>query len=81
VKKKDVDMILPTIIALDKTQVERYGRFTISHGLTKHRVHSYHTAMQILGNICHSPAYKKISRMSASKLWTNHMACILVMPH
>ena len=27
-------MILPTIIALDKTQVERSGRFTISHGLT-----------------------------------------------
>lgn len=25
VKKKDVDMILPTIIALDKTQVDTYG--------------------------------------------------------
>jgi hypothetical protein len=63
VKKKDVDMILPTIIALDKTQVDTYGRLqmepmTISHGLTKHSVRSHHTAMRILGYICHTPAHK-----------------------
>jgi hypothetical protein len=54
VKKKDVDMILHTIIALNKTQVDTYGRLqmepmTISHGLTKQSVHSHHTAMQIHG--------------------------------
>jgi hypothetical protein len=57
VKKKDVDMFLPTIIALNKTQVDTYGRLqmepmTISHGLTKHSVRSHHTAMQILGYRC-----------------------------
>ena len=56
VKKKDV-----AIMAIDKTQVNTYERLqmepmTISHGLTKHRVCSKHTAIQILGYICHSPA-------------------------
>jgi hypothetical protein len=39
VKKKDVDMLLPAIVAMDKTQVDTYGRLqmepmTISYGLT-----------------------------------------------
>ncbi len=63
VKKKDVDMILPTVIALDKTKVDIYGQLqmepmTISHGLTKHSVRSQPTAMQILGYVCHGPAHQ-----------------------
>ena len=63
VKTKDVDMILPAIMAMDKTQVDTYGRLqmepmTISHGLTKHSIRSKHTAMRILGYICHSPAHQ-----------------------
>jgi hypothetical protein len=59
VKNPDVDMILPTIVAMDKTQVNTYGRLqmeplTISHGLMKHSVRSKHTAMRILGYVCHS---------------------------
>ena len=49
--------------ALDKTQVDTYGRLqmepmTISHKLIKHSARSHHTAMQILGYICHGPAHK-----------------------
>ena len=57
-------MILPTIVAMDKTQVDTYGRLqmeplTISHGLMKHSVCLKHTAMQILGYVCHSsPAHQ-----------------------
>ncbi|KAI2506334.1 hypothetical protein MHU86_8062 [Fragilaria crotonensis] len=64
VKNPDVDMILPTIVAMDKTQVDTYGRLqmeplTISHGLLKHSVRSKHTAMRILGYVCHSsPAHQ-----------------------
>ncbi|KAI2512754.1 hypothetical protein MHU86_1542 [Fragilaria crotonensis] len=70
VKKKDVDMLLPAIMAMDKTQVDTYGRLqmepmTISHGLTKHSVRSKHTAMQILGYICHSPAHQPSSKHGA----------------
>ena len=41
VKKKGVDIILPTVVAMDKTQVDTYGRMqmepiTISHGLLKY---------------------------------------------
>ena len=67
VKTKDVDMILPAIMAMDKTQVDTYGRLqmepmTISHGLTKHSIRSKHTAMRILGYICHSPAHQPSSK-------------------
>ena len=63
VKKKDVDMLLPTVIALDKTQADTYGRLqmepmTISHGLLKHSVRSQHTAMRILGYIFHGPTHQ-----------------------
>ena len=59
VKNPEIDMILPSIMAMDKTQVDTYGRLqmeplTISHGLMKHSVRSKHTAMRILGYICHS---------------------------
>ncbi len=63
VKKKGVDMILPTVFAMDKTQVDTYGRMqmepmTLSHGLLKHSVRSQHSAMRILGYICQFPAHK-----------------------
>ncbi len=65
VKNPDVDMILPTMVAMDKTQVDTYGPrlqmepLTISHGLMKHSVRSKHTAMRILGYVCHSsPAHQ-----------------------
>ncbi len=50
VKRKGVDMILPSILAMDKTQVDTYGRLqmepiTISHGLLKHSARSKPTAM------------------------------------
>jgi hypothetical protein len=63
VKKKDADILLPAIVALDKTQVNTYGRLqmepmTILHGITKHSICSKHTVMQILGYICYSPAHQ-----------------------
>jgi Plavaka transposase len=63
VKKQGVDMILPSIMAMDKTQVDTYGRLqmeplTMSHGLLKHSIRSKHMAMRILGYICHSPAHQ-----------------------
>jgi hypothetical protein len=56
VKKQGVDMILPSIMAMDKTQVDTYGRLqmeplTMSHGLLKHSVRSKHMAMRILSYI------------------------------
>ncbi len=67
VKKKGVDIILPTVVAMDKTQVDSYGRMqmepmTISHGLLKHGVRLQHSAMQILGYICQFPAHKPTSK-------------------
>ena len=64
VKKKGVDMILPTVLAMDKTQVDTYGRMqmepiTLSHGLLKHAVRSQHSAMRILGYVCQFPAHKE----------------------
>ena len=64
VKRKGVvDMILPSILAIDKTQVDTYGRLqmepiTIFHGLLKHSARSKPTAMRILGYINHSAANK-----------------------
>ena len=71
VKRKGVDMILPSILAMDKTQVDTYGRLqmepiTISHGLLKHSARSKPTAMRILGYINHSAAHKP---PPASKKW------------
>jgi hypothetical protein len=53
VKNPDVDMILPTIVVMDKTQVNTYGRLqmeplTKTHGLMKHNVCLKHTTMIIL---------------------------------
>jgi hypothetical protein len=64
VKKKGVDIILPSILAMDKTHIDLVGRLqmepmTISHGLLKHsRVRCLPIAMHILGYINHStPAH------------------------
>jgi hypothetical protein len=64
VKRKGVDMILPSILAMDKTQVDTYGRLqmepiTVSHGLLKHSARSKPTAMRILGYINHSAAHNR----------------------
>jgi Plavaka transposase len=71
VKNRGVDMILPTIFAMDKTQVDTYGRMqmepmTMSHGLLKHDVRSKHSAMRILGYICQFPAHKPTSKKGAN---------------
>ena len=70
VKNVGVDMILPTIFAIDKTQVDTYGRMqmeplTISHGLLKRDVRSKPSAMRILGYICQFPAHKPTSKKGA----------------
>jgi hypothetical protein len=63
VKKKGVDIILPSILAMDKTHIDLGGRLqmepiTISHGLLKHSVRRLPIAMRILGYINHStPAH------------------------
>jgi hypothetical protein len=63
VKKKGVDIIFPSILAMDKTHIDLGGRFqmepiTISHGLLKHSVRCLPIAMCILGYINHStPAH------------------------
>ena len=67
VKRTIVDLLLPAIMAMDKMQVATFGSLqmepmTISHGLTKHSIRSKHTAMRILGYICHSPAHQPSSK-------------------
>jgi hypothetical protein len=63
VKKRDRDMILPSILAMDKTHIDLAGHLqmepiTISHGLLKHSMRSKPIAMRILGYINHStPAH------------------------
>ena len=71
VKNRGVDMILPTIFAMSKTQVDTYGQMqmepmTMSHGLLKHDVQSKHNAMRILGYICQFPAHKPTSKKGAN---------------
>ena len=59
VKNPKVDIILPSILAMDKTHIDLGGRLqmepiTISHGLLKHSVRRLPIAMRILGYINHS---------------------------
>ena len=64
VKNPELDMILPCIGAMDKTNIDTYGRmqmepYTISNGLLRHAVRSQASAMRILGYINRStPAHK-----------------------
>ena len=58
-KGKDVDIILPSVLAMDKTHCDMAGRLqmepiTISHGLLKHGVRRLPIAMRILGFINHT---------------------------
>ena len=63
IKEISVDILLPCIMAMDKTHIDMAGRLqmepiTLSHGLLKHAVHCLPIAMQILGYINHSsPAH------------------------
>jgi hypothetical protein len=65
VKKKGLDMLLPSVLAMDKTHLDLAGRLqmepiTISHGLLKHSIRSQPIAMRILGYINHTtPAHKR----------------------
>ena len=59
VKKFGVDIILPCVMAMDKTHIDMAGRLqmepmTLSHGLLKHAVRRLPIAMRILGYINHS---------------------------
>ena len=65
VEKKGLDMLLPSVLAMDKTHLDLAGCFqmepiTISRGLLKHSVRSQPIAMHILGYINHTtPAHKR----------------------
>ena len=59
INKAGVDMLLPCIMAMDKTHINMAGRLqmepiTISHGLLNHMMHLLPSAMRILGYINHS---------------------------
>ena len=67
VKRKDVDIILPSVLAMDKTHCDMAGRLqmepiTISHGLLKHDVRRLPIAMRILGYINHTTPAHTISQ-------------------
>ena len=63
-KKVDVDIILPTILAMDMSHIDLAGHLqmepiTMSHALLKHGMRSKPIAMRILGYVCHSsPAHQ-----------------------
>ena len=63
-KIKGVDMILPCVLAMDKTHIDSASRMqmesiTISNGLLNHAIRSQPSAIQILGYMNHStPAHK-----------------------
>ncbi|KAI2495724.1 hypothetical protein MHU86_18783 [Fragilaria crotonensis] len=59
VKDIGVDVLLPCVMAMDKTHIDMAGRLqmepiTLSHGLLKHAVRRLPIAMRILGYINHS---------------------------
>ena len=59
IKKAGVDMLLPCVMAMDKTHIDMAGRLqmepiTISHGLLNHVTRRLPSAMRILGYINHS---------------------------
>jgi hypothetical protein len=59
IKKPGVDMLLPCVMAMDKTHIDLAGRLqmepiTISHGLLNHDIRRLPIAMRILGYIHHS---------------------------
>ncbi|KAI2512006.1 hypothetical protein MHU86_2294 [Fragilaria crotonensis] len=59
IKKPGVDMLLPCVMAMDKTHIDMAGRLqmepiTVSHGLLNHITRRLPSAMRILGYINHS---------------------------
>ena len=59
IKMPGMDMLLPCVMAMDKTHIDMAGRLqmeplTISHGLLNHDVRRLPSAMRILGYINHS---------------------------
>ena len=59
IKKFGIDMLLPCVIAMDKTHIDMAGwlqmePITISHGLLNHIMHRLPSAMRIPGYINHS---------------------------
>ncbi len=79
VKKVGVDIILPTILAMDKTHIDLAGHLqmepiTMSHGLLKHSMRSKPIAMRILGYINHSSPAHIPPQSSDKKTTTNSNA-------
>jgi hypothetical protein len=65
-------MILPSVLAMDRTQVDTFGwlqmePINISHGLLKHSARSKPSAMRILGYINHSAAHKLLPEASKER--------------
>ena len=68
VKNPQSDMILPCVLAMDKTHIDLPGRLqmepiTISHGLLKHEFRRLPIAMRILGYIDHGSASRKAQKV------------------
>jgi hypothetical protein len=68
VQNPQSDMILPCVLAMDKTHIDLPGRLqmepiTISHGLLKHEFRHLPVAMQILGYINHGSASRKAQKV------------------
>jgi hypothetical protein len=84
VKKVGVDIILPTILAMDKTHIDLAGHLqmepiTMLHGLLKHGMRSKPIAMRILGYINHSsPAH--FPQQKTDKTTTNSNAPNRLLP-
>ena len=76
IMKSGVDMLLPSIMAMDKTYIDMAGRLqmepiTISHGRLNHTIRRLPIAMRIIGYINHStPAHLP----SDSKIDANFIA-------
>jgi hypothetical protein len=68
VKNPNSDMILPCVLAMDKTHIDLPGRLqmepiTISHGLLKHEFRRLPIAMRILGYIDHGNSMRKARKV------------------
>jgi hypothetical protein len=83
VKKVGVDIILPTILAMDKTHIDLAGHLqmepiTMLHGLLKHGMRSKPIAMRILGYINHSsPAHFPQQKTDKTTTNSNAPNCLL----
>ena len=87
IKKSGVDMLLPCIMAMDKTYIDMAGRLqmepiTILHGLLNHSMRRLPIAMRILGYINHStPAHlpsdsERLTKLSLPKVYDGRPLCV-----